>query len=213
MTGNVRDSVYTVCYTLAVGALCATLLTGAAQFTAPYREANQRADEMRNILAVLKVSVDPRTSAGELTRLFDSRVRHESIGSLAVYRRLSASADEGPELVAVKVEGPGLWGPIRGFVSLERDWNTIRSVTFHDHQETPGLGAEISGEAFLRQFQGKRLLDDTGTPGLRIVSSGAAGTWEVDGLSGATITCDRVEDILHDLAGQIREERLWEQRP
>jgi Na+-transporting NADH:ubiquinone oxidoreductase subunit C len=210
---NVKDGVYAVCYAIAVGVSCATLLTGAAQFTAPYREANQRADEMRNILAVLEIPVDPRIAAEDLTRLFDARVRHESSGSMSVYRRLGAPADEQAELVAVKVEGPGLWGPIRGFVSLEPDWNTIRSITFHDHQETPGLGAEISGELFCRQFQGKRLLDDRGTPGLRIVSAGADGALEVDGLSGATITCDRVADILHDLAGQILEEGLWEQGP
>ena len=208
-----KDSVYTVCYAVVVGTLCATLLTGAAQFTAPYREANRRADEMRNILAVLEIPVDPRASAEELTRLFEERVREEAVGPLGVYRRLSDPAKDEAELVAVEVAGPGLWGPIRGFVSLEPDWNTIRGITFHDHQETPGLGAEISGEAFRRQFEGKRLVDDSGEPGLRIVSAGAEGPFEVDGLSGATITCDRVEDILHDLAGQILEESLWEQRP
>jgi hypothetical protein len=45
--------------------------------------------------------------------------------------------------------------------------------------------------------------DDDGTPALRVVSSGAEGRSQVDGISGATITCDRVQDIMRDLAEQI----------
>jgi Na+-transporting NADH:ubiquinone oxidoreductase subunit C len=203
----VNNNIYTICYAVAIGALCAGLLTGAAEFTAPYREANQRADAMRNILAVLEVPIEPRATADELTRVFEQRVREETLGPLTVHRLLGDDPEAEPELVAVDVVGPGLWGPIRGFVSLEPDWNTIRGVTFHDHQETPGLGAEISGEAFRSQFRGKRLFADDGTPGLRVVSSGAQGPLEVDGISGATITCDRVGDLMRNLATQISEEQ------
>jgi Na+-transporting NADH:ubiquinone oxidoreductase subunit C len=208
----VKDSVYTICYAVVVGTLCAALLTGAAEFTAPYRAANQRADAMRNILAVLEVPIGPRMSAEELTQLYESRVRLETVGPLNVYRLLADASEAEAELVAVDVVGPGLWGPIRGFVSLESDWNTIRGVTFHDHQETPGLGAEISGEAFRSQFQGKQLLAQDGTPGLRVVSAGAQGPLEIDGISGATITCDRVGDLLRGLAEQIIAEGLSEER-
>lgn len=202
-----NNNVYTICYAVAIGALCAGLLTGAAEFTAPYREANQRADAMRNILAVLEVPIGPRATADELTRVFEQRVREETLGPLTVHRLLGDDPEAEPELVAVDVVGPGLWGPIRGFVSLEPDWNTIRGVTFHDHQETPGLGAEISGESFREQFRGKRLFADDGTPGLRVVTSSAQGPLEVDGISGATITCDRVADLMRNLAKQISEER------
>lgn len=202
-----KDNAYTICYAVAVGMLCAALLTGAAEFTAPYRQANQRADEMRNILAVLEVPLEPRARADELARVFEQRVRRETMGPLEVYRRLGDDAASAPELVAVNVVGKGLWGPIRAFVSLEADWNSIRGVTFYDQQETPGLGAEISGQAFCSQFRGKRLFADDGTPGLRVVSSGATGELQVDGISGATITCDRVTDLMHDLAVRIAEEQ------
>jgi Na+-transporting NADH:ubiquinone oxidoreductase subunit C len=129
------------------------------------------------------------------------------LGPLEVYRLLGDDPSSAPELVAVNVVGKGLWGPIRGFVSLEADWNTIRGVTFYDQQETPGLGAEISGDAFCSQFRGKRLFADDGAPGLRVVGSGATGDLQVDGISGATITCDRITDLMQDLAVQIAEER------
>jgi Na+-transporting NADH:ubiquinone oxidoreductase subunit C len=155
----------------------------------------------------LEVPIGPRATADELTRVFEQRVREETLGPLTVHRLLGDDPEAEPELVAVDVVGPGLWGPIRGFVSLEPDWNTIRGVTFHDHQETPGLGAEISGESFREQFRGKRLFADDGTPGLRVVTSSAQGPLEVDGISGATITCDRVADLMRNLAKQISEER------
>jgi Na+-transporting NADH:ubiquinone oxidoreductase subunit C len=161
----VNNNVYTICYAVAIGALCAGLLTGAAEFTAPYREANQRADAMRNILAVLEVPIGPRATADELTRVFEQRVREETMGPLTVHRLLGDDPEAEPELVAVDVVGPGLWGPIRGFVSLEPDWNTIRGVTFHDHQETPGLGAEISGEVSAASFAASGCSPTTGRRG------------------------------------------------
>ena len=202
-----KANVYTVVYAIAVGTLCAGLLTGAAQFTAPYREANQLADQMRSILAVLEIPVGPRAGSVELTRVFEQRVREEAMGPLTVYCLVGDDPQSEPELVAVDVVGRGLWGPIRGFVSLEPDWNTIRGVTFHDHNETPGLGAEISHPDFLDQFRGKRLRGDDGTPALRVVSNDAEGLFQVDGISGATITCDRVQDIMRDLAELISKER------
>ena len=202
-----KDNLYTLGYAVTVGTICAGLLTAAAEFTAPYREANQRADEMRNILAVLEIPVGPRAGAEELTEVFEQRVRRETKDSLTVYFLVGDDPQAEPELVAVDVVGRGLWGPIRGFVSLEPDWDTIRGVTFHDHNETPGLGAEISHDSFLDQFRGKRLSDDDGKPALQVVSSGADGPWQVDGISGATITCDRVGDLMRDLARQIQEVR------
>jgi Na+-transporting NADH:ubiquinone oxidoreductase subunit C len=203
----VKDNLYTLGYAVAVGTICAGLLTAAAEFTAPYREANQRADQMRNILAVLEIPVGPGAGAEELAEVFEQRVRREKKDAMTVYFLVGDDPQAEPELVAIDVEGRGLWGPIRGFVSLEPDWDTIRGVTFHDHNETPGLGAEISHDIFLDQFRGKRLTDEEGEPALQVVTGGADGPWQVDGISGATITCDRVGDLMRDLARQIQEVR------
>jgi Na+-transporting NADH:ubiquinone oxidoreductase subunit C len=59
----------------------------------------------------------------------------------------------------------------------------------------------------LDQFRGKRLTDEEGEPALQVVTGGADGPWQVDGISGATITCDRVGDLMRDLARQIQEVR------
>lgn len=200
-----KASLYTIVYAACVGTFCAALLTGAAEITRPYREANQRAEELRNILGVLEVPFEPHASAAELIDLFERHVRREEVGPLVVYRLIGDDADAGA--VALEVGGPGAWGPVHGFIALEGDWDTVRGITFHDHQETPGLGGEISAEPFRRQFRGKRLFDDEGRPAIRVVRDGADTPTEVDAISGATITCDRVETMLRRLAERIAEVR------
>jgi Na+-transporting NADH:ubiquinone oxidoreductase subunit C len=206
-----KGSLYTIVYAVCVGTCCAALLTAAAEVTRPYRDANELAERQRNVLGVLGVSFDRRATAAELNRLFDEHVRREEIGPLVAYRLVGEGEDAGA--VAVEVAGKGAWGPVRGFLALESDWATVRGITFHDHQETPGLGGEISEEPFRRQFRGKRLFADDGTPGIRIVARDAEGPTEVDAISGATITCNRVEAMLRGVAEQVAKLRVAEGRP
>ena len=117
-----------------------------------------------------------------------------AIGTDGIYVRTDA---DGSEAIAVPFEGGGLWGPIRGFLSLKEDRRTIRGITFHEQQETPGLGGEIASEGFRAQFQGKRIVAADGTPGIRI-RRGAGGDVvnEVDGITGATISSKAIANLL-----------------
>ena len=83
---------------------------------------------------------------------------------------------------------------------------TIRGLTFHEQEETPGLGAEITSEAFRDQFKGKPLVNPEGKPGIRI-RVGASGPNEVDGITGATMTCDKVEALLNMTIEKVVAER------
>jgi Na+-transporting NADH:ubiquinone oxidoreductase subunit C len=109
--------------------------------------------------------------------------------------------------VAVPFAGDGLWGPIRGFLALEADRRTIRGIAFHEQEETPGLGGEIAGEAFRAQFRGKRIVAADGTPGIVIRrGKGAQAVNEVDGITGATMTCEKVQAMLNRLIARIAKE-------
>ena len=113
---------------------------------------------------------------------------------------------EGSDVVvaaAVKFIGPGLWGPIKGFLALEPDMKTIRGLTFYEQEETPGLGGEIASSWFRKQFVGKSIVDEKGNPGIIISSSGEAAPNKVDGISGATMTCDKVQIMLNELIDKI----------
>jgi Na+-transporting NADH:ubiquinone oxidoreductase subunit C len=98
------------------------------------------------------------------------------------------------------VRGNGLWDEIWGNIALDADLNTVAGAAFDHKAETPGLGAEIKDNpAFPAQFQGRKLYDDTGKYVSVVVRKGGAvdKNHEVDGISGATITCDGVTQMLY----------------
>jgi Na+-transporting NADH:ubiquinone oxidoreductase subunit C len=111
--------------------------------------------------------------------------------------------------VAVPFAGQGLWGPIKGFLALKPDLKTIHGVTFHEQEETPGLGGEIGADWFRDQFKGKSIEDAQGKRGIRIRrGGGATGPNEVDAITGATMTSERVEEMLNAAVARIAGEDI-----
>lgn len=200
-----KSSSYTLCYASVLGSVCALLLTAAASFTAPYRLANADAEMKRNILDVLGILYSPDASSGQLLEVFESKVKQD-IGKLTVYRYIPPEGLGEVESVAVAFDGPGLWGPIKGFLALGPDAETIKGLTFYEQEETPGLGGEISSLWFREQFEGKKIVDDAGNVGIIIKSGGPSAINKVDAITGATMTCDKVEAILNETARKIVKE-------
>jgi Na+-transporting NADH:ubiquinone oxidoreductase subunit C len=200
-----KSSFYTISYSLVLGTVCAALLTGVGRYTLPYKEANQQAEEVRNILGVLRIPFEARADAKELLDISGRRTREGSYKEL----RFFAGVENGKcTIVALLFSGQGLWGPVEGFLALDPELREIQGVTFHKQVETPGLGGEIASEGFRAQFAGKRIEGDDGTPGIRIKKGGGAvGPSEVDGISGATMTCQKVEAMLSAIMKRIAEER------
>ncbi len=202
-----RDKLYTLLYAAVLGTVCALLLTGAGRFTEPYREANAKAEEVRNILAVLEVPFEPTAPSGELLEIFERAVRSETMGAVTAYVFAGEEGGGAVEAVAVPFSGQGVWGPIKGLLALEPDMRTIKGVTFYEQEETPGLGGEIASESFRSQFRGKTVHDAAGNPGIRIVRGTSGGAQnEVDGISGASMTCRKVEEMLNSVIGTIMQE-------
>jgi Na+-transporting NADH:ubiquinone oxidoreductase subunit C len=202
----VTDKVYTLVYAATVGTVCALLLAGAGRFTRPYREANEEAEKVSNILRVLGVPFEDGASAEELVGVFKRTIREQDRGGLSIYVYSDSTSGQ-PVAIAVPFAGPGLWGPVEGFLALEPDMRTIRGITFHKHEETPGLGGEIGAPWFRGQFKGKSILSASGKPGLRVRrGKGATAANEVDGITGATMTCTKVEAMLNAVVAKIVKE-------
>ena len=202
-----KGSFYTLGYAGVLGAVCAFLLTAVASFTAPYRAANADAERKRNILTVLQVSYPAEVSSQELLGIFEASVRQEEFNELELYRYVPPKDSGKDESVAVTFEGRGLWGPIKGFLALGPDMRTIQGITFYEQEETPGLGGEIASDWFRNQFSGKSIVDRAGRPGILIgASDGKAAQNQVDAITGATMTCDKVEAILNSVIKRIVEE-------
>ena len=76
-----------------------------------------------------------------------------------------------------------------------------RGITFYAHKETPGLGGEVEKPWFQNNFVGKRFIDENGNlVGIKVVKGKADpnSQYEVDGISGATITSKGLEYFLVD---------------
>ncbi len=203
-----KGSLYTLGYAAVLGSVCALLLTAAASFTEPYKTANKEAEEILNVLTALRVPLGAGVSSERLVEIFDANVRKESQGGQTIYVYSPQQAKGKQEAIAVWFSGPGLWGPINGFLALESDRKTIRGITFYEQEETPGLGGEIATERFRNQFAGKSIVDQAGKPGIIIgTSGGKAAQNQVDGITGATMTCDKVEAMLNAVIEKIIREK------
>jgi len=107
---------------------------------------------------------------------------------------------DGKKYYIISIRGSGLWDEIWGNIAVEDDLKTLAGTAFDHKGETPGLGGEIKDNAgFSAQFVGKKFIDDTGNYTSIVVRKGGAKnpSFEVDGISGATITCDGVSEMLY----------------
>ena len=109
------------------------------------------------------------------------------------------TAKDGKQYYIVTVRGNGLWDEIWGNIAFEEDLETIAGVSFDHKGETPGLGAEIKdNKGWYSQYIGKKIYDDQGNfTSVNAIKGGAKDpNHEVDGISGATITADGVNDMM-----------------
>ena len=141
---------------------------------------NQEGEVVPNILAE-KVDLAVEKKKAEVDRLLP----------LFVFN------SEKEKFYILSVRGSGLWDEIWGNIAVKSDLNTIAGVTFDHKGETPGLGAEIKDNpSFPGQFIGKQIFKD-GEVAVLVRKGGSQDkTYEVDGISGATITCDGVTEML-----------------
>lgn len=106
---------------------------------------------------------------------------------------------DGNKYYILYARGKGLWDEIWGNIALESDLSTVAGVSFDHKAETPGLGAEIKdNKSWVRQFNGKKIYTPEGEYKSITVRKGGAKdpVYEVDGISGATITADGVSEML-----------------
>jgi len=125
-----------------------------------------------------------------------------NIGSRAKLATVYLLKQEGQvKQVILPIHGYGLWSTLYGFISFESDINTIGGLQFYAHAETPGLGGEVDNPKWRSQWQGKKAFDDQGSVKIKVVRghvdpAGANAQYQVDGLSGATLTSNGVTNLV-----------------
>ena len=114
---------------------------------------------------------------------------------------------ESVDKIVLPVKGYGLWTTLYGFIALEADAETVSSITFYEHGETPGLGGEIDNKKWQSSWSGKKLTNPQGEVVLSLIK-GTVGTntpdpeYKIDGLAGATLTSNGVTNLVKFWMGQ-----------
>jgi len=110
------------------------------------------------------------------------------------------------ESIIIPIEGYGLWSVLYGYLALAPDTRTILGITYYDQKETAGLGGEVDNPNWKAKWVGRKAFDERGRVKIA-VRKGPAGPpdedpYQVDGLSGATITSRGVTNMLHFWLGE-----------
>ena len=214
---------YIIRFTLIMTTLSALLLAGLYTVLKPQHDRNEAIFNKRAILKAVETHLDKKVdkmSDDEVEKLFSGIEQltinaegEELAGIMAeevemekemkkpvADRSLPMFVYDSPKgkVYIASVRGKGLWDAIWANIAIESDFNTLSGIAFDHKGETPGLGAEIKDNpAFPKQFEGKKVYNNKGEIVLNVRKGGARDkTHEVDGISGATVTCVGVNDMI-----------------
>lgn len=103
--------------------------------------------------------------------------------------------------IILPIYGSGLWSTMYGFLSLDPDGTTVRGLRFYEHAETPGLGDQIDKPEWRSQWAGKKVFAAGNEPRIEVIrgfvdENSADAVYQVDGISGATLTGRGVTNLV-----------------
>ncbi|MBK1633359.1 Na(+)-translocating NADH-quinone reductase subunit C [Thiohalocapsa halophila] len=109
--------------------------------------------------------------------------------------------------IVLPVYGQGLWSTMHGLLALAPDGRTVKGLTFYEQRETAGLGSEVASPKWLGQWAGKTVIGPDGKPVIEVVKGSVDpkapnAERKVDGLSGATLTSNGVENLMDFWLGE-----------
>ena len=182
--------------------VCSMVVSTAAVLLKPAQQANKTLDLKRNILMAaglldLSRSVEEQFEQVE-TRVEDPAklVRREDQALVYLVRDDAGGLDK----IILPIRGYGLWSTMYGFMALESDGNTVAGLGFYEHGETPGLGGEIDNPNWKAIWPGKQVYqgDEVAIQVLKgaVPMGSDEKQWQVDGLSGATLTTKGVDNLV-----------------
>ncbi|MGB2661001.1 MAG: RnfABCDGE type electron transport complex subunit G [Candidatus Omnitrophota bacterium] len=102
---------------------------------------------------------------------------------------------------AFKAKGNGYQGEIKLAAGLDGTLSTLQGIVVLESQETPGLGAEISGKDFRKQFNGLSVKH----PIEYVKNQKPSEPYEIEAITGATISSRAVVNILNKRIKEVSE--------
>ena len=212
---NTNSNSYTIIYASVMVVIVAFLLAFVSSSLKETQNKNVQLDTKKQILAALNIK-NVEDADAEYKKYVKSDMLMNADGTLSEntgefatnyekeakeQHRLHVFVCEvdGQTKYVVPVYGAGLWGAIWGYIALNEDKDTVYGTYFSHASETPGLGAEIATDAFQHEFVGKKTLEN-GSVALGVVKHGKVEKqdYQVDGISGGTITSVGVDTMLKE---------------
>ena len=210
---NTNSNNYTIIYASVMVIIVAFLLAFVSSSLKEIQNTNIQLDTKKQILAALNIK-NVKDADAEYTKYVKGDMLMNVDGTLSENTGMFVTGYEkeakeqnrfhvfvcdvdGQTKYVFPVYGAGLWGAIWGYIALNEDKDTVYGVYFSHASETPGLGAEIALGWFQKQFEGKKSLEN-GSIALGVVKNGKVEKpeYQVDGISGGTITSDGVNAML-----------------
>jgi electron transport complex protein RnfG len=184
-----------------IGALCALLIVTVYQTTAARIAENQA-----RFLALAISEVLPAAQSTVAVVLAEDGRLEEATDAPAL--PVFLGYDTNDELVGavVTAQGMGYQDNIRVLYAYSFELDAIVGFKILESKETPGLGDRVETEAhFIANFEkldatvtldGKSLLH----PIVTVKQGAKTEAWQIDGITGATITTEAIGEILNDSA-------------
>ena len=193
---NTNSNAYIIIYSAILVVIVAFLLAFVYQALKPMQDANVALDVKKQILYSLNIR---GLDGAEAEAKYAEVVKEENdVDGQKVY---TCNVD-GKEVSVLSMKGMGLWGGISGFVAVyDNDGPTVYGAYFNHESETAGLGAEIKdSQEWQEKFIGKKIFKggDYSKVALSVVKKVDDPETQVDCVTGATLTSNGVNDMIHD---------------
>lgn len=116
--------------------------------------------------------------------------------------------DDALQKIVLPIRGKGLWSTLYGFIAIDMtkadegaEGLEVAGLTYYKHGETPGLGGEVDNALWKAKWQGKYIFDQEWDVKIEVAKN-ASGDYQVDALSGATLTSNGVSNMLKFWLGE-----------
>ncbi|MDY6066045.1 MAG: FMN-binding protein [Finegoldia sp.] len=192
-TKKKKSTVYPVVFMFVLTAILTAILAFLNEKTKPIIQEKQALETQQKVLSVF--DIEPEDPSDEnIKKTFEENVVAKDYSESE--RELFALVQDGKEVAfAIPVEGPGLWGPIEGYVGISGDFKKLTGIEFTEQQETPGLGGRITEDEYKEQYRG---LEIDGRSEGSYVANKPASDGNIDAISGATQTSSFTVDLVNE---------------
>ena len=229
MKKDINSNRYIFMYSTILVVVVAALLSVAAIYLAPFQKNNKDNEKKINILSAAGI---PNVNADNVKQLFEKHctlmLLLDGEGNVIDESGKAFDTDLKQELYnkeqgnhyglplflintdsnlayVIPLQGNGLWGAIWGYIAIAADGNTVLGANFDHASETPGLGGEITTEAFQKQFVGKTIMQGSKFVSIKVQKGGIISLPEadrdhaVDAITGGSITSKGVDEMIQNV--------------